>query len=199
MYRKSFPKCKVEGDTTPLFEGLKTDLWYAVPKKCSTCEYLMEGSCTRNIEQMAGYLHLDAGSCGINGNTKPIAIDEIPKGNPIFVPEKCVNCEFMSRTDYNEYACKKDADLWGSHYRTFDWGDWQPDYPVVGIRRLANLVEDYLGDKSEAVITREIILLIQNKKHTAAMKLYKDLNKCETIREALDAIELIREKLKTAE
>lgn len=193
MYRKSFPKCTVNGplDPVPFSHGASEG---AIPRKCSTCVNKFEGDCLRADAQMAGYLNLDYGPCGIEGSTNPIQIAEI-NGAPVFVPEKCKGCGFFEEDDFRGFVCRKDADKWGDSPRSLDWGDWEPDYPLVGLILKVPTRSGYYF-RNTAVISREIILLIQYGEKTKALKLFRKVNEIKTSKEAREAIEEIERKLK---
>ncbi len=182
MYRKSFPKCKIEGDFEPVeFEHLMFQ--GAVPKKCSLCSNLFEGECLRGIELMEDYLTLDHGACKIEGLTHPVEI-EIKNGSPIYVPKKCLECQFLLKSNSRGYICISDKNVWGDFPRSLDWGDWKPDYPIAGLRI----------DKA-MIVTKELIALLIDKKTVKAIKLYRALNAIDTIKEASDAIKTLSNKL----
>ncbi|KXX66932.1 hypothetical protein AVL50_29710 [Flammeovirga sp. SJP92] len=61
------------------------------------------------------------------------------------------------------HVCTEDQKVWGDFPKGLDWGDWKPDYPIIGLNR--------------TIINRELILLIQENKMTKALKLYRTLNK----------------------
>ena len=98
----------------------------AVPKKCSECEYLFEGECTRPGGEVP-YLHLDHGPCGIEGPTDPVVFEnEFIKGK-VEVPKKCTTCAHLSVAPIYGFYCAKDSDKWGDFHRALDWGTWHPE------------------------------------------------------------------------
>jgi hypothetical protein len=99
----------------------------AVPKKCSECQHLFEGSCRRNFEESRSYLHLDYGYCGINGPTDPVIYEDPFITSKVEIPRKCANCHFLVFHKTYGFRCRKDADIWGDCQRGLDWGSWEPD------------------------------------------------------------------------
>ncbi|WP_459212176.1 hypothetical protein [Aquimarina rhabdastrellae] len=192
MYRKSLPKCVKKGSYEPVLYG-HLCFTGAVPHKCSTCIHLFEGECTRALDKLDHLLRLDYESCHIAGSTEPIAIEVINEDS-VFVPKKCVNCEHITKSDIYGYFCSYEKDIWKDFPRDLDWGDWKPDYPLISIRRYQKR-KTSLFDSGLAVINRELILLLQNKEKIKAMKLYRSLNKIDTIKETMDDINEMMEKL----
>lgn len=182
MYRESFPKCVIDGDQTP--SGMLNHMGdrYAIPKKCLTCKFSFEGECTRSLQLKDGYLRLDTGFCGYEGSTEPELIKKTPDGNEIFVPKKCVACKHLHSDEFRGYVCMKDKEKWGSNFRDLDWGDWEPTYPNVGI--------------GQAIITKEVVEFVLEGKKIKALKLYRALNKIETLLEAKMEIDKLEIKLK---
>lgn len=192
MYRKSFPKCEIKGDYKPVkFGHMVSD--GAIPSKCATCSFLFEGECLRAIDQLGDYLRLDYESCKISGPTEPTEIENANDVS-IFVPKKCKNCKFLMKSDIRGYFCNSEHEVWKDFPRDLDWGDWEPDYPLVGITRYnkSNYTCNYLGS---AIVTKDLVLLLMKNETTKALKLYRKLNKIVTIKEAFDDIKILMEKL----
>jgi hypothetical protein len=131
MHLNYFPRCPIDGPIEPptpyghlVFHG-------AVPKKCSECCELFEGSCTRYMDDLGHYFELDHGSCGIPGPTEPVAYANESMGSEVEIPRKCVSCSFLKFDGVHGLVCNKDHETWGDFYRGFDWGDWEPDFIFV--------------------------------------------------------------------
>lgn len=155
---------------------------------------LFEGECLRGLEQVEGYLRLDTGTCRVEGSSEPVPIMEEPQGNPVFVPKKCLGCDFLHHDRIREYVCKQDHKRWQDGFRDLDWGDWEPDYPMLGLRRGMN------GETSgPAIITREIIKGLQEDRRVEALKVYRKLNQIETLAEAIADIDRLEKKIKEIE
>lgn len=193
MYRNSFPKCEVLGEWEPVEFGHMASHG-AVPKKCSSCSNLFEGECMRRLDDVDSLLRLDYDSCGKTGSSQPIEIEVINE-NSIFVPEKCLHCEFLGKSDIHGHFCKSENDKWGDFPRDLDWGDWKPDYSLIGHRRYkeGTFSKEDLGP---AIITRELILLLMKNEKTKAVVLYRKLNQVEYIKEAAEVINILLDKLK---
>lgn len=190
MYRNSFPKCTIKGERTPTpfdhgpFKGM-------IPVKCSNCTFLLEGECMRAIEASEDYLRLDYPSCSVQGSSTPILFKKEGDENEHWIPQKCNDCRFLNP---QELTCKENKEVWGHYERDLDWGNWEPDYPLIGLRRIKTEGSG-TTDLGPAIITKQVIELITLKKDTAALKLYRTLNKIEFIKEAKLDIEKIKTKL----
>ena len=197
MYQKSFPKCEIKGDQSPSPKRHHMLSSFAVPNKCMDCEFSFEGECIRGMELTGGYLRYDYGNCGIEGKTEAMAIKVLNTGMEIFVPNKCVNCKFLTNDKLRGYVCSKDKNLWGDTFRDFDWGDWKPKYPNIGLSKTSydEEIRNYLG---HVAITEEVIDYILDGQKTKALKIYRELNKISTIKEAKKDIDEIEKKLKKA-
>lgn len=189
MYRKSFPKCEIEGDMTPSPFG-HGFMKGCVPKKCTSCKHLFEGECLRDLELTDGYLRLDYSDCPVKGETNPVAFKADGEVKT-FIPSKCNGC---SNLNTKRLTCKFEKELWGDFERDLDWGTWQPDYPLVGLRRVEMEGKTRL-DEGPAVINKLLIQLIQNGNTVKAIKLYRELNKIALIKDAKDEVEQISERL----
>lgn len=96
MHSRYFPPCPVDGPIDPPVAFGHMGSRGAVPAKCGQCRHLFEGECTRFIETVGHYLHLDHGPCGINGPTDPVTYeDEFIKAK-VEVPRKCSRCRFLA-------------------------------------------------------------------------------------------------------
>ncbi|MGC4044350.1 MAG: hypothetical protein QM758_11180 [Armatimonas sp.] len=121
----------------------------AVPKKCSECEHLFEGGCTRYFNEVERYLHLDHGPCGIHGPTDPVFYEDAFVQSKVEIPRKCATCYHLEIDSIHGFHCTKDAKIWGDLHRGLDWGTWQPEEiylelppPKVTTRKLARFVRD---------------------------------------------------------
>lgn len=128
MYHKYFPPCPVDGPIEPPVPFAHMFSIGAVPQKCSTCDCLFEGECTRYIR----YLHLDHGPCGIDGPTDPVIFENEFITPKVEVPRKCaecvhLSCVHLSVPSLSRLCCTKDSDKWGDFHRGLDWGSWRPD------------------------------------------------------------------------
>lgn len=131
MYSQYFPRCPVNGPIDPPVAFGHMGSRGAVPAKCGQCCHLFEGECTRYINEVGHYLHLDHGPCGINGPTDPVTYeDEFIKGKAD-VPRKCSKCNFLAIHPIFGFHCTKDSDKWGDFHRGLDWGDWNPDFVTL--------------------------------------------------------------------
>jgi hypothetical protein len=195
MYRESFPKCKVQGEQDPSSMRTHMTIKFAVPKKCLACEFLFEGECTRGIDQMDGYLRLDTGPCNVQGSTQPVVAGETSSGNELFIPKKCKACPLLDFDSIRGFVCTQDKHLWGDGFRDLDWESWTPDVPNIGLSRYVNRGK-YRVHIGPAVVTQEIIKLIQEGKKTKALIIYRKLNDIEYIKEAKDDIEKLEIKIK---
>lgn len=193
MYRKSFPKCEIEGEMTPspfghgFMEG-------CVPKKCTTCKHLFEGECLRDIEFTDSYLRLDYSGCPVVGETNPIAFNTDGEAQT-FIPSKCTRCSYLNT---KQFTCKFEKELWGDFERDLDWGNWRPDYPLVGLRRVEMEGKTRL-DKGPAIINKSLIQLLQSGSTAQAIKLYGELNNIDIIQDAKDEVEQIGKRLQKRE
>ncbi|CAN0347120.1 unnamed protein product [Ectocarpus sp. 4 AP-2014] len=146
MHRAYFPACSVDGPIEPPIAFGHLGLQGAVPNKCSSCEHLFEGSCTRAIKAINEYLHLDYGDCGIPGPTDPVTYEDTFVESKVQVPRKCSGCRFLSVDTVRGFTCTKDANKWGDFPRGLDWGAWHPDHvylqlelPKVTTREMTKL------------------------------------------------------------
>jgi hypothetical protein len=146
MYQKYFPACTVDGNIEPPINHLGTI--GAVPHKCGHCDHLFEGGCRRFINEIGDYLHLDYGSCGIQGPTDPIIYEDQYITSKVEVPRKCSDCGFLKFDRIHGFDCLKDINKWGDLHRGLDWGTWQPDgiylqlpHPKVTTKQLSTFAQ----------------------------------------------------------
>lgn len=133
MFRRYFPPCPVDGPIDPPVPFGHMASKGAVPKKCSECKHLFEGECTRYIEDVRGYLHLDHGPCGIEGPTDPTTFENEFLRGKVQVPRKCATCVHLSVGPIHGFHCTKDWDKWGDFHRGLDWGSWSPDHVYLNL------------------------------------------------------------------
>lgn len=153
-----------------------------IPKKCSECNLMFEGECIRNSEITGEYSRLDYGKCKVEGKTNSVCIEIDNSGYETFVPEKCVKCTHLKKDKYHKYICDFEKNIWGDFPRSLDWGDWQPDFPIIG-----------LGDNLK--MTKHLIILIQNKKTVEAIKELKRLNSEIDFKKASESVTLLINKM----
>lgn len=127
MHRRYFPSCPVDGPIEPPVPFGHMGLHGAVPKKCSECQHLFEGDCTRYIKDIGHYLHLDYGACGVAGPMDPVIYEDNYLTSKAEIPRKCSKCAFLSVNRIHGFHCLKDKDKWGDFYRGLDWGAWEPE------------------------------------------------------------------------
>ena len=127
MHKDYFPACPVHGPIEPPVPFNHMGLSGAVPNKCGPCPKLFEGSCTRYIEEVGHYLHLDYGYCGIPGPTDPVIYEDQFIVAKVEVPRKCSTCMYVDFDRVKGFVCRKDAKKWGRFERGLDWGSWEPD------------------------------------------------------------------------
>lgn len=193
MYRQSFPKCEIEGDMSPssydlfVFEG-------SIPSKCISCQHLFEASCTRDMELSDNYLRLDYPSCPINGETTPTPM-KVSDEEPTFIPLKCKDCKYLNK---DQLTCTFEKEIWGHFGRDLDWGDWQPDYPIVGFSRMEKQGNTTFY-KGPAIITEQLVRLLQKQEIVQAVKLYRKLNKIELLKDAMVEVNEILARIQKRE
>jgi hypothetical protein len=127
MYRKYFPACHVDGPIEPAVPYAHLVIRGAVPAKCAECHLLFEGGCTRHIEIVGDYLHLDHGPCGIDGPTDPVIYEDPFISGKVEIPRKCSDCRCLAHKRIYGFVCTKDYEKWGDFYRGLDRGAWEPD------------------------------------------------------------------------
>ena len=122
MQSKYFPACPIDGPIEPPVPFSHAASRGAVPKKCSECEHLFEGECTRYIDEVGHYLHLDHGPCGIDGPTDPVPYEDEFIRAKVEIPRKCSTCVYLAVDRIPGFHCTKDSDKWGDFHRGLDWG-----------------------------------------------------------------------------
>lgn len=127
MHHRYFPRCPVDGPIDPPIPFGHMLSSGAVPNKCGTCQHLFEGECTRYIEELGHFLHLDHGPCGVTGPTDPVLYEDKFIKAKAEIPRKCANCRFLGFDSIRGFYCGEDADKWGDLHRGLDWGAWEPD------------------------------------------------------------------------
>jgi hypothetical protein len=160
MHTKYFPACTVKGPIEPAVPFGHMFSRGAVPNKCSSCQHLFEGECTRASEYIGKrYLHLDHGPCGIDGPTDPVYYENEFVTAKVSVPRKCVRCrflkhDFLKQDTIGGFHCDKDAQIWGDFHRSLDWGAWVPEriyfqlpFPKITTRALSEFAyqDDLIG------------------------------------------------------
>lgn len=126
MHKLYFPTCKVEGAIDPPVPYNHMGVVGAVPNKCGSCSHLFEGGCTRYFDQVNRYLHLDYGSCKIDGPTDPVVYEDDFFMSKVEVPRKCSKCFYLKVDRIYGFHCTQDNDKWGDYHRGLDWGAWEP-------------------------------------------------------------------------
>ena len=149
MHHLYFPACPVEGAIDPPVPYGHMVKSGAIPHKCGNCDKLFEGGCTRFIEDVQRYMHLDFGPCGIDGPTDPVFYEDRFLKSKVEIPRKCAGCVHLVTDSIYGFTCKKDSDKWGDNFRGLDWGSWSPDRiyvelppPKITTKALINCVHD---------------------------------------------------------
>ncbi len=127
MHNLYFPSCPVEGPIEPPVSFNHLGISGAIPNKCGHCEMMFEGVCTRAMERLQRYMHLDYGPCGIPGPTDPVIYEDPFVRSRVEVPRKCSRCRFLIHDSIHGFTCKKDSEKWGRYHRGLDWGAWSPE------------------------------------------------------------------------
>ena len=133
MHKYYFPTCSVKGPIEPAVPCKHVGLRASVPQKCSECEHLSEGSCTRAFEEVGDHLHLDHGPCGIPGDTDPVYYQNSRIKAKVVVPRKCATCVYLRYDFARGFWCRKDSHEWGDIPRGLDWGTWEPGAPYYNL------------------------------------------------------------------
>ncbi len=157
MHRFYFPPCPVDGPIDPPVPFSHMGTVGAIPNKCSGCVHSFEGSCTRFMEEVQRYMHLDFGPCGISGPTDPVIYEDQFVISKVEIPRKCAKCRFLFSHPIFGFTCRKDEEKWGQCYRGLDWGAWSPDtiylelpQPKVTTKALVRFARE--GDLASFVI-----------------------------------------------
>lgn len=154
-----------------------------VPNKCSTCNHLFEGGCSRNMELTQRYLHLDHGPCGIPGPTDPVFYEDNFIQSKVEVPRKCHRCVYLFHDSIEGFTCKKDADKRGDFHRGLDWGHWSP-------RRL------YVELPHPKITTRALIDCLHKANLVEFIQEYRKINPASSIVEAKEDYAYLNKNLK---
>ena len=179
MYKKYFPECPVEGPIEPAVEFGHLGLNGAVPKKCAECKNLFEGECTRYIEEVGHYLHLDHGFCGIAGPTDPVFYDDGTITSKVEIPRKCSDCVFLKVEKIKGFYCSKDEEIWGYFSRGLDWGNWKPN-------------SIYISLPLPKFTTKKLILCAENNDLIEFIKEFRRINPGLSISEAREDFQYCR-------
>src|SRR5262249_6630601 len=113
MHKYYFPQCPIDGPIDPPVAYGHLGFRGAVPRKCSDCKYLFEGSCVRYSDEVQPYRHLDHGYCGIPGPTDPVIYEDSFIVSKVEIPRKCLRCAFLEFSRIRGFGCRKDAEIWG--------------------------------------------------------------------------------------
>ncbi|HAS46130.1 MAG TPA: hypothetical protein DCS93_36955 [Microscillaceae bacterium] len=186
MYRNYFPPCLVDGPIEPPVPYVHMGSSGAVPHKCSTCQYLFEGSCTRAGEELDRYLHLDHGSCKVSGPTNPVLYQDQFIKSKVEVPKKCTDCVLLKLDHIYGFYCSQDEDKWGDFKRGLDWGNWKPDEPYIEL-------------PYPDITTKTMLKAVIQNARTAFVKEYREVNPGHSFSVAIKAFEYLREKLKASQ
>jgi hypothetical protein len=199
MYRKAFPRCKIKGSLRPVPYG-HFDFTGCIPKKCLKCKFNEEGDCTRALNQVSSSLALDYGPCEVDGDTSPELIAElhvpkigvvvvpknevldVPKIGKVYVPKKCLYCLYLAFDIVRNFYCNFEREKWGDFPRAVDWGNWNPSLPNVGLASRKN-------------VSMDLIEAVNEGKETEAIKIFREINKGASIKEARDAFKELKGKL----
>ena len=103
----------------------------AVPNKCSDCQFLFEGECTRAMKSLGRFMALDHGTCRVSGSTDPVRFENQFLTSVVEIPRKCSNCALLQIDSIRGFTCGQDAHIWGNFPRELDWGSWHPEYFYV--------------------------------------------------------------------
>jgi hypothetical protein len=181
VYQKQFPSCQIKGSLEPTEFGHMLSKGM-IPKKCSECDLMFEGECLRNSEITGKYAQLDYGKCEIEGKTEPVCIEIDYNGYETFIPLKCEHCDHLKKNKYRGYICAFEKNTWGDFPRSLDWGDWKPNFPIVG-----------LGENLK--LTKHLIILIESKKTAEAVKEIKRLNNGMEFKKAIESVSQLKNKI----
>jgi len=154
MHHLYFPACPVDGPIDPPVPYGHMVSRGAIPNKCGRCRFMFEGGCTRFMEKLHRYLHLDFGPCGIDGPTDPVIYETRFIRAKVEIPRKCAECRFLIHDSIRGFTCRKDEEKWGDCRRGLDWGSWSPEriefqlpFPKVTTKALVDCVygDDLVG------------------------------------------------------
>jgi hypothetical protein len=173
MYRNVFPRCTVIGSVDPVPFG-HFGFTGAIPSKCNTCIHLLEGDCTRAIEQVRKYLSLDHGPCPVKGPTDPVLVENEDYKSKVYIPSKCQSCTYLKLDGVRDFVCNFEHELWGAFPRTLDWGCWSPEHPNLGL-------------ESQRSLTLEVIEAVVARNEASAIKAFRSSHPDATFKEAREA------------
>lgn len=145
MYRLAFPACSVEGNQEPVPYGHLV-LHGAVPKKCSDCKNLFEGSCRRALSSVETYQVLDHGPCPVKGDAFPVPLSSTRSDKTLFVPQKCINCQNLGSDGIRGFFCTFEQEKWGKFPRSLDWSGWAPKNNLLGIEGRVIATDEVIDD-----------------------------------------------------
>jgi hypothetical protein len=182
MHKYYFPTCKVDGPIDPPVSFGHLGSRGAVPFKCSKCKYLFEGGCTRYIEEVGRYLHLDHGPCSKTGPTDPVLYEDIFIVSKVEIPRKCSKCVFLKVESIYGFYCSQDKEKWGDFHRGLDWGAWEPN-------------SIYLELPLPKVTTKELSVFAKDNDEISFIKEYRRINPGLTLSEAKNDFARFREIL----
>lgn len=166
-------------------------------KNVVNVRFFFEGECLREHTRVGGFLNLYFGPCDKMGSTKPVEIDR-NGDNTIVVPEKCLNCDRLSKSNIHGYFCSFEHEIWKDFPRDLDWGEWKPDYPLVGLLHSENssgYATTMRTLENGANVSKDLIGLLLAKEITKAIVLYRKINVGKTIKEASDELKILIKKL----
>lgn len=185
MYRIVIPRCEIEGPRDPVsFNHM--GLQGAVPRKCSTCNFLFEGGCLRAMEQTSTYVALDHGPCPVIGNESPVEYESRFIKSKVFIPEKCSSCVNLEFDFIRGFICNYKRSDWGEFPRELDWGSWSPEFPNIGLR-------------SGKSVSQEVLKAVINNNEVEAIKAFRSDHKNITIKEAREAFLELNSKINRIE
>src|SRR5262249_31730502 len=123
--------------------------------KCTSCRYLFEGSCSRAVDAIEDYQVLDHGPCPVPGETSPVELRGKSPERPLYVPRKCVSCEFLAEGAIG-YVCAYQKEKWGDFPRSLDWGSWEPELLPLGIEQKVIATVEVLADVKQGHVARAV-------------------------------------------
>ncbi|ACL06948.1 hypothetical protein Dalk_5278 [Desulfatibacillum aliphaticivorans] len=182
MHKSYFPSCGVAGPIAPAVRINHLGLIGCIPNKCAGCSHMFEGSCTRGLDAVGRYLHLDHGPCGVPGPTDPVLYESRYIAAKAAIPRKCAACSFLEFEMVQGFICSKDKDIWGDFPRSLDWGAWSPD----------SLYFD-LGPSKNA--TKQLSVCVQNNNLAGFIEEYRRVNPGLSLYEAKADLATLREIL----
>jgi len=174
MLSRYFPRCPVDGPVEPAIPYAHLGSRGAVPYKCSSCEHLFEGECTR--EAARGYMALDHGPCPVDGPTDPVQYEDSFMISKVEVPRKCASCPSLQVDAIRGFTCKRNAETWGDFPRGLDWGAWSPTIPLLTVA-------------SRYRSSRELVDAAVRNDRSAFLRIFRTLNPDVALEEGRGAFE----------